>query len=129
LGRWVSHPQLVISGSLVVMLLAAAVLPLFGSQLMPPFREGHFVVQSVASPGTSLPAMKAIGARMSQDLLAVPGVVSVEQTIGRAESGEDTWEPNRSEFHIELARMSGHDEARTQEGIRDVAERYPSLRS
>jgi CzcA family heavy metal efflux pump len=129
LEHWMAHPRLVIVGSLVVMLLAAAALPFFGSQLMPPFREGHFVVQSVASPGTSLPAMKAIGARMSRDLLAVPGVVSVEQTIGRAESGEDTWEPNRSEFHIELARMSGRDEARTQAGIREVAEHYPSLQS
>jgi CzcA family heavy metal efflux pump len=129
LERLSAHPWAVILGSLAVMLLAAAVLPIFGGQLMPPFREGHFVVQSVASPGTSLPAMKAIGARMSQDLLAVPGVVSVEQTIGRAEVGEDTWEPNHSEFHIELARMSGREEARTQAGIRAVAERYSSLQS
>ena len=43
------------------MLLAAAAVPFFGGQLMPPFREGHFVVQSVAPPGTSLEAMKALG--------------------------------------------------------------------
>ena len=129
LDQWVARPRLVIAGSLVIMVLAAAALPFFGGQLMPPFREGHFVLQSVAAPGTSLEAMKALGTRVSRDLLAVPGVVSVEQTIGRAESGEDTWEPNHSEFHIELARMSGRDEARTQEGIRNVAARYPSLQS
>jgi CzcA family heavy metal efflux pump len=129
LERWIPHPRWVISGSLLLMILAAAALPFFGSQLMPPFREGHFVVQSVGPPGASLDAMKAIGARVSHDLLAVPGVVSVEHTIGRAESGEDTWEPNRTEFHIELARMSGRDEARTQAQIRAVAERYPNLHS
>ena len=129
LQRWCPHPRLVIVGSVVVMLLAAAAVPFFGGQLMPPFREGHFVVQSVAPPGTSLEAMKALGAGISRDLLAVPGVLSVELTIGRAESGEDTWEPNNSEFHIELQRMSGRQEARTQQGIRDVVERYPNLQS
>lgn len=129
LQRWCAHPRLVIVGSVVVMLLAAAAVPFFGGQLMPPFREGHFVVQSVAPPGTSLEAMKALGARISRDLLAVPGVLSVELTIGRAESGEDTWEPDNSEFHIELQRMSGREEARTQQGIREVVERYPNLQS
>ena len=129
LERWLPRPRAVILGSAVVMLLAAAVIPFFGGQLMPPFREGHFVVQAVATPGTSLEAMKALGVQVSRDLLAVPGVLSVEETIGRAESGEDTWEPNRSEFHVELARMSGRDEVRTQAGIRAVAERYPNLQT
>jgi CzcA family heavy metal efflux pump len=129
LERWLPRPRAVILGSAVVMLLAAAVIPFFGGQLMPPFREGHFVVQAVATPGTSLEAMKALGVQVSRDLLAVPGVLSVEETIGRAESGEDTWEPNRSEFHVELARMSGRDEVRTQAGIRAVAEHYPNLQT
>lgn len=129
LQNWSPHPRIVMAASVIAMLLSAAVIPFFGGQLMPPFREGHFVVQSVATPGTSLEAMKALGTRVSRDLLAVPGVVSVEQTIGRAESGEDTWEPNRSEFHVELARMSGSEEARTQAAIRAVAERYPNLQS
>ena len=129
LERWAPHPGGVIIGSVVVMGLAAAAIPFFGGQLMPPFREGHFVVQVVATPGTSLEAMKSLGAQVSRDLLAVPGVLFVEDTIGRAESGEDTWEPNRSEFHVELARMSGRDEARTQAGIRAVAERYPNLQT
>jgi CzcA family heavy metal efflux pump len=129
LERWAPHPGGVIIGSVIVMGLAAAAIPFFGGQLMPPFREGHFVVQAVATPGTSLEAMKSLGAQVSRDLLAVPGVLFVEETIGRAESGEDTWEPNRSEFHVELARMSGRDEARTQAGIRAVAARYPNLQT
>ncbi|HVW70712.1 MAG TPA: efflux RND transporter permease subunit, partial [Steroidobacteraceae bacterium] len=129
LQRWIPHPRTVMGLSVSIMLLAAAAVPFFGGQLMPPFREGHFVVQSVAPPGTSLEAMKALGTRVSRDLLAIPGVVSVEQTIGRAESGEDTWEPNSSEFHVELARMSGSEEARTQAAIRAVAARYPNLQS
>src|SRR6266853_1385913 len=129
LRRWSAFPRRVIIGSALVTLLAAAALPLFGSELMPPFREGHFVVQAYATPGTSLAAMRTLGARVARELLAIPGVVTVEQTMGRAESGEDTWEPNRSEFHVELKRMSGRAEGTTQAAIRAVLQHYPSLRT
>ncbi|TLZ22023.1 MAG: efflux RND transporter permease subunit [Gammaproteobacteria bacterium] len=129
LRRWSAFPRRVIIGSALVTLLAAAALPLFGSELMPPFREGHFVVQAYATPGTSLTAMRALGARVARDLLAIPGIVTVEQTMGRAESGEDTWEPNRSEFHVELGRMSGRAEEATQAAIRAALQHYPSLRT
>src|SRR6266513_1345733 len=95
LRRWSAWPRRVIGGSALVTLLAAAALPLFGSELMPPFREGHFVVQA----------------------------------MGRAEAGEDTWEPNRSELHIELERMSGRAEGTIQAAIRAVLRHYPSLRT
>src|SRR5467141_1488149 len=129
LRRWSAFPRRVIIASAIVTLLAAAALPFFGSELMPPFREGHFVVQALATPGTSLTAMKTLGARVAGDLVAIPGIVTVEQTMGRAESGEDTWEPNRSEFHIELKRMSGRAEGATQAAIRAVLQHYPSLRT
>ena len=129
LRRWSAFPRRVIIGSAIVTLLAAAALPFFGSALMPPFREGHFVVQALAAPGTSLTAMKTLGARVAGDLVAIPGIVTVEQTMGRAESGEDTWEPNRSEFHIELKHMSGRAEGGIQAAIRAVLQHYPSLRT
>jgi len=129
LRRWSAFPRRVISGSAIVTLLAAAALPFFGSELMPPFREGHFVVQALATPGTSLTAMKTLGARVAGDLVAIPGIVTVEQTMGRAESGEDTWEPNRSEFHIELKHMSGRAEGAIQAAIRAALQHYPSLRT
>src|SRR5882724_11321318 len=129
LRRWSAFPRRVIIGSAIVTLLAAAALPFFGSELMPPFREGHFVVQALATPGTSLTAMKTLGARVAGDLVAIPGIVTVEQTMGRAESGEDTWEPNRSEFHIELKHMSGRAEGAIQAAIRAALQHYPSLRT
>ena len=129
LRRWSAFPRRVTIGSAIVTLLAAAALPFFGSELMPPFREGHFVVQALATPGTSLTAMKSLGARVAGDLVAIPGIVTVEQTMGRAESGEDTWEPNRSEFHIELKHMSGRAEGAIQAAIRAALQHYPSLRT
>ncbi len=127
LRRWCAFPNRVMIGSVVLTLLAAAALPLFGSQLMPPFREGHFVVQAVAPPGTSREAVMLTGERISRDFLAIPGILSVEQQIGRAESGEDTWEPNRSEFHVELKQMSGAKERDTQDALRATLGHYPNF--
>ncbi|HET7757635.1 MAG TPA: efflux RND transporter permease subunit, partial [Steroidobacteraceae bacterium] len=129
LRRWSGAARPIMIASAMLTVLAAAALPLFGSQLMPPFREGHFVVQAYATPGTSLIAMKSLGARIARELLAIPGVLTVEQTMGRAESGEDTWEPNRSEFHIELRGMSGAEEQAAQQAIRAVLAHYPGMRS
>ena len=70
---------------------------------MPEFREGHFVMQVSSSiPGTSLEQMLELGRRISAEVLALPYVQSIEQQVGRAELGEDTWGPHRSEFHVEL---------------------------
>ncbi len=129
LRKWSAFPRRIIAASAVVTLLAAAVLPLFGSELMPPFREGHFVVQVFATPGISLAAMRSLGERVAHELLAIPGILTVEQTMGRAESSEDTWEPSRSEFHIELKPMSGRGQEAAQEAIRTALSHYPSLRT
>ena len=47
-------------------------LPFFGGEFLPEFREGHFVLQVFAAPGTSLPEMLRIGTRISEELLAEP---------------------------------------------------------
>src|SRR5438270_13564434 len=96
---------------------------------MHPFAEGRLVVPPGAPPGTPLAARRRLGARVARELLAIPGIVTVEQTMGRAESGEDTWEPNRSEFHVELKRMAGGAEEQTQAAIRDVITHYPNLQA
>lgn len=131
--RWLAQlterPRALAAAALCLAGLAACAVPFFDSELMPPFREGHFVVQAVGPPGSSLEAMREIGTRVSRDLLALPGVASVEQTLGRAELGEDTWETNRSEFHVELRRMSGRAEERTQAAMRELMTHYPQLQS
>ena len=85
---------------LVVLTIAAgALLPFLSSSFMPDFREGHFVLQVNASaPGASLDEMKAVGRRISTDILALPYVATVSQQLGRAELGEDTSGTHESEF-------------------------------
>lgn len=122
------HLRLV--GAVLIAAFAGALawLPALGGQFMPDFREGHFVVQaSSALPGTSFGEMLGLGRRISSELLALPFVATVEQQIGRAELGEDTWGPNRSEFHVELKADSGVDQTEAQARIRRIVESYPGL--
>ncbi len=98
-----AHFKAVVAALVLCVVAAAAVLPLLGGTFMPDFRENHFVIQVASSiPGTSLDEMLGVGRRISAEILALPYVATVSQQVGRAELGEDTWGPHRTEFHVEL---------------------------
>ena len=124
------HFKIVMAALVVGVLVAGAVLPFLGGTFMPDFREGHFVLQVSSSiPGTSLAQMLDIGKRMSAEILALPYVATVEQQVGRAELGEDTWGPHRSEFHVELKPDASVDQGAAQEALRGIVGHYPGLQS
>jgi len=120
-------PGKVLGLSLVLFAAAACTLPFFGGEFMPEFREGHFVVQVATAPGTSLPEMLRLGTRISAELLKLKSIKSVEQQAGRAERGEDTWGPHRSEFHIELNPVEGEQEEKVQQEIRATLKKFPGI--
>ncbi len=109
---------------------AAAVVPFLRSELIPQFREGHFVVQmSMAAAGTSVAEVAEIGERISAELLRLPFIDTVGHQIGRAEAGEDTWSPDRSEFHVELKPVHEETEEEAQDRIREALEKFPEVRT
>lgn len=102
----------------------------FGNELLPAFRERHYVLGVTGPVGASFDWMRKSGTRIAKDLLAIPQILSVEQQMGRAEAGEDTWDPNVSEFHVRLkpdVGARGEDEA--QDSIRKVLESYPAIQT
>ena len=144
--RWVRRTKLVHQrllarslrhgGLLLIVSLAAGAAALtaaaagFGSALIPEFREGHFVVQVVGPAGSSLSEMTRVGSRVAQAMLAIPGVATVSQQVGRAESGEDTWGPNRTEFHVELQPgLPARDQIRIEEALRTTMAGFPALQA
>lgn len=124
-------PRTIIVAVVVICLLA--LIPLFsfpGGELLPEFREGHFVLQIQTVPGTSIPTMRHVGAEITKALLAKPEIATAEMQIGRAEAGEDTWEPNRCEFHVELKPdIPGKRQAELMDEIRDILNSFPGLQS
>ena len=123
------HAWVLLGVALLLVAGAAALVPFLGGEFLPEFREGHFVLQVSTAPGTSLPEMRRLGERISDELLADPRIATVEQQIGRAEAGEDPWGPHRSEFHVELKPLPGDQEEDVQKSIRDTLARFPGIES
>ena len=122
-------------GATVALLVAASaasigVAPFLHSELIPQFREGHFVIQmTAAAQGTSVADVVATGIRVSNELLKLPFIRAVGHQIGRAEAGEDTWSPDKSEFHVELTSEHEETETEAQDKIREVLEDFPEVRT
>ncbi|HET6971992.1 MAG TPA: efflux RND transporter permease subunit, partial [Phenylobacterium sp.] len=128
LTRVMEAPRWAVGASALAMVATLLGFLLFNSELLPSFREGHFVLAVQGPPGTSLSVMRDYGQRITRDLRAIDGIADVEQQIGRAEGGEDTWGTEKSEFHVELKPgLSGARQDEIQEGIHKVLDSYPGL--
>ncbi|MEP6662325.1 MAG: efflux RND transporter permease subunit [Verrucomicrobiota bacterium] len=119
-------PRIIILAVATICLGALAILP-HGGEFLPEFREGHFVLQVFTKPGTALPEMLRLGEKISRELLKNERIATVEQQIGRAELGEDPWGPHRSEFHVDLKPMSGEEEEKMADEIRDILKSFPGI--
>jgi CzcA family heavy metal efflux pump len=128
IAQW---PRAVIALVALVCGLAATRLASFsGGELLPPFREGHFVLQIQAIPGTSLAEMRRLGSEITHHLLENKNIATAEVQVGRAEQGEDTWEPNRCEFHVELKDgVPGKVQEDVMKDIREILDGFPGLQS
>jgi CzcA family heavy metal efflux pump len=130
LERCTRHRTAVLIALGILLTGVLALTPLLAGEFMPSFREGHFVAQvSARVPGTSLGEMARLGERISAAILQLPYIATVAHQIGRAEQGEDTWGPERSEFHIELKPDSHIDQERVQRELRELFARYPAVQS
>ncbi|MEZ5559737.1 MAG: efflux RND transporter permease subunit [Pseudomonadales bacterium] len=122
-----SHPRAALGAVVGIGLLSLVGFSQLGAELLPAFRERHYVLAVIGPSGASLDWMRTIGGRISRDLLDIPGVATVEQQMGRAEAGEDTFPPSESEFHVELQAVDGAEEERILADIRAVLGAYPGL--
>lgn len=102
---------------------------LLSSELLPAFREQHYVVGIKGPPGASFDWMRTTGQRISRQMLAIPQVLSVEEQIGRSEAGEDTWPPSQGEFHVRLKPVSAAGEDEALAAIRKVLADTPGIES
>ncbi|MEO6001598.1 MAG: efflux RND transporter permease subunit [Opitutus sp.] len=127
LGHVARKPWAVGIGVVLFVGLALSRLPYLGGEFLPEFREGHFVLAVSSLPGTSLGETVRIGRQISTALLANPAIATVEQQVGRAELGEDTWGPHQSEFHVDLKPDFGVDDKEVAGQIRQVLQKIPGI--
>jgi CzcA family heavy metal efflux pump len=125
-----SWPRAVMLAVAVVCVGALLKLPNLGSDFLPPFREGHFVLQIQAIPGTSIPEMMRIGGEISKQLLENKNIATVEQQVGRAEQGEDTFGSHRCEFHVELRPgVPGEEQEALMKEIGEILDSFPGIQA
>ena len=123
---WLDNRPRVLMATLIASGIAGVVcFPLLGGRLLPDFRENYLIAHALLRPGVSIAETARVGERICRDLLAIPGVKSVADQIGRAENGQDPDTPNKSEFEIQIDSQHTRRVADIDAAIRKVFERYP----
>ena len=105
--------------SFIFIALGLGILPLFKNQFIPALHEGHYIMHMTAVPGTSEQASLSIGKKVSAVIRNIKGVKSVTQWVGRAPNGADTFGTHYSEFEIEVGDVSGEEQRRILNSIRE----------
>ena len=103
LARVLARPAPVLAGSLAAVAVAVGLSPLTHLEFLPEFHETNFVMHMTGAPGVGFAESVRVGSEVGRRLLAVPGVRSVAQVIGRSTLSEDVWGPERSEIMVQLA--------------------------
>lgn len=114
-----THYKIVIGVSFVLIGLGLGILPLFKNQFIPNLYEGHYIMHMTSVPGTSEQESLRLGKKVYEALKDIEGVKSVAQWVGRAQNGADTFGTHYSEFEIEIGMLSGDEQRRTLEEIRE----------
>ncbi|HWU33686.1 MAG TPA: efflux RND transporter permease subunit [Methylovorus sp.] len=124
LYRIESHFKLVLLTTLVAIALGLGILPLFKSQFIPNLHEGHYIMHMTAVPGTSEQESLRVGKKVAEAISSIKGVRSVAQWVGRAPNAADTFGTHYSEFEIEIGTVSGEEQNRILEDIREKISGY-----
>ena len=113
------HYKMTIAITLVLIGLGLGVLPLFKSQFIPALHEGHFIMHMTLVPGTSEEESLRVGKKVAASLSQIKGVKSIAQWVGRAPNAADTFGTHYSEFEIEIGTLSGEEQNRILQEIRE----------
>jgi CzcA family heavy metal efflux pump len=125
--RWLNkRPRTLIAIVLVSGVAGLVFLPMLGARLLPDFRENYLIAHASLRAGISLAETTRVGEQISKGLIAIPGVKSVAEQIGRAENGQDPDAPNKSEFEVQIDPREGHTASEIDAAIRDVFDDYPN---
>ncbi len=125
--HWLARRPRALAAILAVSGIAGMVLlPLLGARLLPDFRENYLIAHASLRAGISLQETTRIGEQISRGLMAIPGVKSVAEQIGRAENGQDPDAPNKSEFEVQIDPSKGHGASDIDAAIRAVFGNYPN---
>jgi cobalt-zinc-cadmium resistance protein CzcA len=115
-----------------VLLGAAGLVPLVGTEFMPPLDEGSIAINVVRLPNASLAGSVAVASYLETRLRAFPEVETVVSKTGRAEISEDPMGPEQTDVIVMLkarrAWRAGRGKAALVEAMRRDLSEVPGLR-
>ncbi|NVO85380.1 efflux RND transporter permease subunit [Hymenobacter terrestris] len=120
-----ARPKRVAWSLTTVAVVSMLLVPFFGQEFLPNFKEYDFLMHWVEKPGTSLQAMSRITIRASKELRAIPGVRNFGAHIGRAEVADEVVGPNFTELWISVDPKVDYEA--TVAKIQTVVDGYPGL--
>lgn len=123
LGWSLAHDRSLLAVAAIVVLGAAATVPVFPRSFLPPFNEGTLTVGLLLEPGTSLTESNRMAALAEQLVARVPEVTQIGRRTGRAELDEHAEGVHSTEMDVDLAVS----ERSRDEVIRDIRARLASL--
>jgi CzcA family heavy metal efflux pump len=123
--RIIGTPRTAYAAFGLVTVLGVGIFPVLGQSLFPAFKERDFLMHWVAVPSTADAETARTTARVSQELLDIPGVRSFGAHIGQAMLGEEVFGVNFGENWISLDPSADYEA--TVEQVHAVAESYPGL--
>ncbi|MDH5236199.1 MAG: efflux RND transporter permease subunit [Acidimicrobiia bacterium] len=123
--RWTSRATGALIASIVLVALAAALLPTLDKEFVPDFRQTDLVVAFDGVAGTSLEETSRVTALAGAELRTVPGVEDVGIHVGRAILSDETVNVNAGELWVRMDPDA--DYRRTLDSIRAVVQGYPGF--
>jgi CzcA family heavy metal efflux pump len=102
LSGFIRRPRTALIAAGAAVLVGLAVLPLFGTSLIPAFKDTNVLVRLDGEPGTSNPRMTAIATDVGRELRSIPGVDNVGAQVGRAVTGDQVVDVNSSELWVSI---------------------------
>ena len=129
--RAVQYRQIVLTGSVVLLIGALASFLAVGSEFMPPLEEGNLWIRATLPQDVSLDYSAKISDEMRRILGTFPEVDQVVSQVGRTDDGTDTTTFNNIEFEVDLKPQSQWTEARSKDELIDQMNRslskYPGV--
>ena len=123
LARAMQRPTRLFAIAGGVTVVAIAIAPFLGQSLLPTLKERQLLVNWSTAPGTSYAETYRITARVTNELMSIPGVRNVGAHVGRAITGDQVVGINSSQIWLAIDRDADYDE--TVAAIRETIEGYP----
>ncbi|MBN8216827.1 MAG: efflux RND transporter permease subunit [Spirochaetes bacterium] len=132
LDRVLRRPKTTVAAAVAALAVALALVPLVGTEFMPPLDEGAIAVNVVRLPNASLGGSVEVATYMEKRLGKFKEIAMVVSKTGRAEISEDPMGPEQTDLFIMLKPSkqwgTGRSKAELVEAIRRDLSEIPGLR-